>query len=156
MLGWRIEAIVDDSSGYTKTVEDVILDKLDHIWCLYFFQGDNFRPFREVIYYGQYEAMSSGCWRADISNHIHFSHIKWAWRGCWMKMSWCLMDKVIVDLTCMTSLSIGDVVRDHLWPKITKSSELVFELGSGLVSLAYTTLSFPECLLYLFVRKTVE
>ena len=53
--------IVDDSSGYTEAVEHVILDELDHIWYLYFLQGDGFHPFREVFRYGQDESMSSRC-----------------------------------------------------------------------------------------------
>ena len=39
------------------------------------------------------------------------------------------MDKVTMDLTCITSLSIDDGVRD-LRPVIAKSSEPVSELGS--------------------------
>jgi len=49
--------IVDDSSGYTDAVKHVMVDELDHFWCLYFLQGD---PFREVIRYDQDESMSSG------------------------------------------------------------------------------------------------
>jgi len=64
-----------------------------------------------------------------------------------MKMSQCLMDKVVVDLTNMTSLSIGDGIRDHLLPLIAKSSEPVSELGSGLVSSAHTIMYFfKHCL----------
>ena len=103
---WSI--IVDNSSGCTKPVEYVMLYELDHIWCLYFLQGNNFHPFREVIYYGQVEVMSFGCWRANGSDNIHSPHLKWLWRGCWMKMSRCLMDEVTVDLIGMASLSIGD------------------------------------------------
>ena len=51
-----------------------------------------------------------------------------------MKISRCLMDEVIVDLTDMASPSIGDGVRDHLRPVIAKSSKPISELGSGLVS----------------------
>ena len=40
------------------------------------------------------------------------------------EMSWCLMDEVTVDLTGIASLSIGDNVRDHIRPVITKSSKL--------------------------------
>ena len=39
-----------------------------------------------------------------------------------MKMLRCLMNKVTVDLTCMTSLSIDDGIRDNFWPIIAKSS----------------------------------
>ena len=67
-----------------------------------------------------------------------------------MKMSWCLMDEVTMDLTGMVSLSIGDGIRDHLRPVITKSSKPVFELWSRLVSSAHIVMSFIECLLYLF------
>ena len=68
-----------------------------------------------------------------------------------MKMCWCLMDKVIMDLTGIASLSIGDSVRDHLRPIITKSSKPVSLLGFGLVSSAHTVMSFFERLLCLFV-----
>ena len=68
-----------------------------------------------------------------------------------MKTFWRLMNKVTVDLTCMISLSIGDGVRDHVQSIIAKSSELVSELGSGLVSSAHTIMSFFECFLCLFV-----
>jgi len=119
--------------------------------------GEQLPPtFREVVCYDQDKAMSSGCWRTDGSNHIHSSHLKWPWEGCWMKMSRCLMDKVTVDLTRMTSLSIGDGVRDHLRPIIPKSFEPVSELWSGLVSSAHTIMSFFECLLCFFVWKTSE
>ena len=62
-----------------------------------------------------------------------------------------LDEKVAVGLTCMTSLSIGDGVRDHLWAIIAKSSQPVSELGSGLVSSAYTIMSFFECFLCFFM-----
>jgi len=68
--------IVDDSSGHTKAVEHVMLDEVDRVWCLYFLQGNNFYPFREVIGYGQDEEMSFGCWRTDGSNKsiLHISN----------------------------------------------------------------------------------
>ena len=68
-----------------------------------------------------------------------------------MKMFWCLMEKVIVDLTGITSLSIGDGIMDHLRLIIAKSSEPVSELGSGLLSSAHTIESFFKCFLCLFV-----
>jgi len=68
-----------------------------------------------------------------------------------MKMLWCLMDKVIVDLICMATLKISDSVRDHLRPIIAKSSKPVSELGYGLVSSAHTVMSFFECLMCLFM-----
>jgi len=49
---------MDDSSGCTKAVEHMMLDELDHIWCLYFLQGNSFCPFREVIRYDQHEMVS--------------------------------------------------------------------------------------------------
>jgi len=61
------------------------------------------------------------------------------------------MDEVTIDLTSMALLSIGDGVRDHFRPIVAKSSKLVSELRSGLVSFAHTIVSFPECLLCLFV-----
>ena len=67
-----------------------------------------------------------------------------------MKTLWRLMNKVTLDLTCMALIIIGDDVRDHLRPIIAKSSELISELGSGLVSSAHTVMSFFECLLCLF------
>ena len=67
-----------------------------------------------------------------------------------MKISRCLMDEVTVDLTSMTSFSIGDGIKDHLWPIIAKSSKAVSEFGFGLVSSAHTVMSFFECLLCLF------
>ena len=67
-----------------------------------------------------------------------------------MKIFWCLMDEVTVNLTDMTSLSIGDGVRDHLQPVIAKSPKSVSELRSKLVSSAHTVMSFFECLLCLF------
>jgi len=67
-----------------------------------------------------------------------------------MKMSRCLIDEVIVDLTGLASLSMGDSVRDHLQPIIAKSSKSVSELRSRLVSSVHTVMSFFECLLCLF------
>jgi len=61
------------------------------------------------------------------------------------------MNEVIVDLTGMVSLSIGDDVRDYIWPIIVKSSKSVSELRSGLVNSAHTVMSFFERLLFLFV-----
>jgi len=49
-----------------------------------------------------------------------------------------------------TSFSIGDGVRNHLRPIITKFSNLVFELRSRFVSSAYTVMSFFESLMCLF------
>ena len=67
--------IVNDSSGYTKAVEHVILDELDHDWCLYFLYRNNFCPFREVICYGQDEVISFRCLRDDRSDKIHSPHL---------------------------------------------------------------------------------
>ena len=63
-------------------------------------------------------------------------------------MSQCLMDEVTMDLTGMTSLSVGDNIRDHLRPIVAKSYKPVSELRSRLVSYAHTVMSFFE---YLFV-----
>jgi len=68
-----------------------------------------------------------------------------------MKMSWCLMDEVTVDLTGMASLIIGDGVRDYLRSIIAKSYKLVSELGVGFVSSSCTFMSFFERLLCLFM-----
>ena len=38
--------IMDDLSGYTEAVKYVMVDEIDHVWCLYFLQGNSFRPFR--------------------------------------------------------------------------------------------------------------
>jgi len=46
-------------------------------------------------------------------------------------MSQCLMDEVTVDLTGMTLLSIGDGVRNHFRPVVSKPSKPVHELGPG-------------------------
>ena len=157
MLGWElVSIIVDNSSGYTKAVEHVMLVELDHVWCLYFLQGNGFRLFREVISYGQDEAMFFGCWRANGSDNVHSPHLKWPWKGCWMKISLCLMDEVTVDLTGIASLSIDDGVRDYFRPLVAKSSKPVFELRSGLVSSTCTVMSFFECLMCLFEWKESE
>ena len=68
-------------------------------------------------------------------------------------MSRCLVDDITVDLTSVTLLSIGDSVRNHLWPVVAKSSESIFKFGFGLVSSAYTVESFPDGFLCLFIRK---
>ena len=68
-----------------------------------------------------------------------------------MKMFERLMDEVTVDLTGMTSLSIGDGVRDHLRPIVAKSLKPVSELRSGLVSSVHTIMSFFEHLLCLLI-----
>ena len=47
-----------------------------------------------------------------------------------------------VDLKCMASLSISDSVKDHLQSIIAKSSKLVSELRSGLVSSTHTIINF--------------
>jgi len=81
-----------------------------------------------------------------------------------MKISRCLMDEVTVDLAItntgdlagMTSFSIGDGIRDHLWLVITKSSKPVSELRSGLVRSAHTVMSFFERLLCFLIRKSSE
>jgi len=115
--------------------------------------GEWLSPFREVISNDQDEAMSFGCWRADESDNIHSTHLKWPWKGYWMKMSMCLIEKVTMDLTGKTSLSISDDVRDHLRPIVAKSSKPVFELRSELVRSTCTIMSFFEALLCLFVWK---
>ena len=68
-----------------------------------------------------------------------------------MKTSRFLIDKVTVDLTCMTCMSISDGVRDHLQPIVAKSSKLISKLRSGLVSSICTVMSFLKCLMCLFV-----
>ena len=60
-----------------------------------------------------------------------------------------MMDEVTVDLTCMTSLSIGDGVID-LRPIVAKSSKSIFKLRSELVSSTHIVISFFECLMCLF------
>jgi len=69
--------------------------------------------------------MSIGCWWIDRSNNIHFPHLKWPSRRRWMKMTWCLMYEVIMELTSVTLSSIGDSVRD-LWLEVAKPSESVW------------------------------
>ena len=54
----------------------------------------------------------------------------------------CLMDEVTLNLTGMASLSIGDGVRDHLWPIVAKSSKPISELRSGLVRSTCVVMSF--------------
>ena len=73
-----------------------------------------------------------------------------------MKMSWCLVDEVTVDLTGVTPLSIGDGSRNHLWPLVAKSSELIFKFRSGLVSSAHTIVSFHKGFLCLSVQKAAK
>jgi len=68
-----------------------------------------------------------------------------------MKMSWCLMDEVTVDLTDMASLSISDGVKGHLRPIVAKCSKPISELRSELVSSTCTVMSFFERLMCLFV-----
>jgi len=118
--------------------------------------GNSICLLREVVSYGQNEVMYFGYWNDDGSDNILSPHLKWAWRRRWMKMSQCLIDEVTVDLTGMTSLSIGDGVRDHPRPIVAKSSKLDSELRSMLVSSAHTIVSFPECLLCFFVWKVAE
>ena len=157
MLGWWIEA-----RYYGRFIGEHRSSKSHDAWwtwsCLVPLlpSGNNFYPFREVIRYGQDESISSGCQRNDRSDNIHSPHLKWPWGGCWMKTLQRLMNKVTVDLTCMTSLSVGDGIRDHLRPIIAKSSEPVSELGYGLMSSAHTIMSFFKCFLCLFVWKTLK
>ena len=44
--------IMNNPSWYTKAVNDVMFNELDHIRCLYLPQRDSFGPFREVVDYG--------------------------------------------------------------------------------------------------------
>ena len=60
-------------------------------------------------------------------------------------------DVLVLDGTCLASLSIGNGIRNHLRPIISKSSKLVSELGSGLVSSTHTVMSFFERLSCLFM-----
>ena len=48
-----------------------------------------------------------------------------------MRITWCLMYEVTMDLTNVTSISIGDVVRNQLWPIIAKPLKSVPKLGPG-------------------------
>ena len=66
------------------------------------------------------------------------------------------MDEIIMNLTGMASLSIGNNIRNHLWPVVAKCSESTSKFGSGLVSSAYTVVSFPDGFLCLFVLKATE
>ena len=55
------------------------------------------------------------------------------------------MNKVAMNLTGVASL------RDHLWPIISKSLELVFKLWARLATFAHAVMSLFECFLCLFM-----
>ena len=56
-------------------------------------------------------------------------HLKWPWRRRWVKMVWCLMYEVTMNLTSMKLPSVGDSIRNHLWLVVAKSSESIPILG---------------------------
>jgi len=96
-------------------------------------------------------------WRwADRTNHVHFSYFKWPGRSCRAKMPWCLVDEVTMDLTGMTSLGVSDGVRDHLWPIIPQSSELISKLWTRLMSSTHAVMHFFEYFLCLLLWQAVE
>ena len=59
-------------------------------------------------------------------------------------MSWCLMNKVTIDLTGGASLSVSDSVRDHLRPVVSESSKSIAKLRTKLVSSARTVIRVFE------------
>ena len=96
-------------------------------------------------------------WRwVDRANHIHSPHFEQPWRSCRVKMSWCLMNEVTMDLTGVTSLSISNGIRDHLWLIIPQSLELIFKLRTRLMSSTQTVMRFFEYFLCLFVWQAAE
>ena len=100
--------------------------------------------------------MSFG-WRwADRTNHIHSPYFKWPERSCRAKISWCLVNEVIMNLTSVASLSVSDGVRDHFWPIISKSLESISKFWTRLVSSTHTVMSLFECFLCLFLRQAAE
>ena len=60
-------------------------------------------------------------------------------------MSWCLVNKVTMDLTSVASLSVSDGVRDHFWPIISKFLESISKFWTKFVSSTHTVMSFFEC-----------
>ena len=92
--------------------------------------------------------MMVGWCRAD---YVHPPHLKWPGRGCRVKISWCLMDKITMDLTGVTSFGISDGIRDHLRPIISQSSESIPKLRTRLMSSTHAIMRFFEyflCLLF--------
>jgi len=68
-----------------------------------------------------------------------------------MKMSWCLMNEVTMNLTGVASLSVSDGVRDHLRPIVSEPSKSIAKLQIRLVSSARTVVSSLKCLMRLFM-----
>ena len=64
---------------------------------------------------------------------------------------WCLIYEVTMYLTSVTPFSVGDSIRNYLWPLVAKPLKSIAKFGSELVSPARAIVSFPECLLHLFV-----
>jgi len=67
-----------------------------------------------------------------------------------MKMFWCLVNEVTMNLTGVASLSVSNGIRDHLWLIISQSSESIFKFWTKLVSSTQTVMSFFECLMCFF------
>ena len=103
------------------------------------FKEHRFSPFREVSVMAKITMSFRWKW-ADRTNHIHFPYFEWPGRSYRVKMSWCLVNEVTMDLTGMTSLGVSDDIRDHLWPIISESLELISKFWTRLVSSTHTVM----------------
>jgi len=72
-------------------------------------------------------------------------------RSCRVKMSWCLVNEVTMDLTGVALLRVSDGIRDYFWPIISKSLESISKFWTRLVSFTHTVMSLFECFLCLFM-----
>jgi len=96
--------------------------------------------------------MKIGC----RANHVYSPRLKWTGRGYRVMMSWCQVDEFTMDLIGVTSLGVSDGFRDHLWPIIPQSLELIPKLGARLMSSTHAVMRFFEYSLCLFLWQAVE
>jgi len=68
---------VDNPTGNTKSVDDMVFDEVNNIARFNFAEWYSFRPHGEVISYCEDEPMTSSRWRTDGSNNIDSPGFKW-------------------------------------------------------------------------------
>ena len=78
ILGYNSTVVCDDPVGDTIPAYEVQLDEAgNHILCNEGV-GSCFDPLRKIINSDQDEAMSIGCRKLDLSNHVDSPHHEWS------------------------------------------------------------------------------
>ena len=143
--------VVDGPSWFTKSVNDMMSDEVDHVGGFNFSERDVLCPLWEVISYRKDEPMTSSWQRTDWSYCINSPSFEWSCCDCGMKQFWGLVYKIHIDLTSLTPFCIFDYVGDYSWPIIAKLVQSILELWPCLMSSTYAIVSLFDNFLCLWI-----